>query len=71
MYFCCQFQCCKLILRSLVFHNYCIRRGVLLSPEDDQYADNYRDDMTSPIGIVDEASGVMTRENLVNNYFTI
>jgi len=46
---------------------------VELNEEDQAFADNYRldDPMTAPKEIIDMDCGVITRENLVLNYFTV
>jgi hypothetical protein len=45
--------------------------NVPLNDEDEAYVANYQqDDMTSPRGIVEHGSGVLTRDNVVLNYFS-
>lgn len=62
-------KCCKLIVTSMVLHNYCVKNKVQLNEEDQVFADNYHDDMTAPIGLVEEGCGVVTRNNVILNYF--
>jgi hypothetical protein len=58
-------------MASLCLHNYCIMNNVPLNDEDEAYVANYQqDDMTSPRGIVEHGSGVLTRDNVVLNYFS-
>lgn len=45
-------------------------KNIPLSAEDEAYALNYRDDMTSPHGMVEPGNGIATRNNVVLNYFT-
>jgi len=58
-------------MASLHLHNYYVKNRIELSVEDELHAQQLHDDMISPIGIMDEASGINTRDSIVRNYFEI